>query len=112
MNDILKANIIAHLEQKGNYSEEVDLYLVNELLLNIDLSNQCLERINLPDGVIQEYEYKPGHTVSRINPAVNAYQMFQRNIGQLSTKLGINRNDRIKMKLIEQKIQDDFDESN
>lgn len=104
----LKTNIIAHLEAKGNYSPDVDDYLVDELIINIDLANECLKTIK-QEGIVQTYEYKPGNHISRLNPSVNAYQMFQRNIQQLSSKLGISRNDRIKLKLIQLKEQDEFD---
>lgn len=104
----LRENIISHLTIKGNYSPDVDDFFVDELIANIELSQDCLRRIKL-DGISQEYEYKPGHTITRINPLINAYQMFQRNIHQCSAKLGISRNDRIKLKLLSEKLSDEFD---
>lgn len=103
----LRENIISHLKAKGNYSPEVDDQEIDRLITNIELSQECLQQIK--GNVGQEYEYKPGHTITRVNPLVNAYQMFQRNIHQCSAKLGISRNDRIKLKLLEEKQGDDFD---
>jgi len=109
MDSKLRRKIISHLETKGNYDPDVDDYLIDDLLKNMDLCRQC-ERILDEKGPIEEYEYKEGKYLNRINPAVNAYQMFQRNIHQISAKLGISRNDRIKLKLIESKQQDEFDQ--
>jgi hypothetical protein len=104
----LRENIISHLNAKGNYSPDVDDYEVDRLIANIELSQECLEQIKA-FGIAQEYEYKPGHTITRINTLISAYQMFQRNIHQCSAKLGISRNDRIKLKLLEEKQGDEFD---
>jgi len=108
MNPNLREDIVAHLTKKGNYESTVDDYLIDELLINIDLSNECLK--SLKGHIVEEYEYKAGTVITRINPMVNAYQMFQRNINQLSTKLGINRADRLKLKLMAEKLEDTFTE--
>jgi phage terminase small subunit len=104
----LREKVISHLEEKGNYSPDVDDFFVDELISNIELSLQTLEEIKAT-GISQEYIYKPGLTITRVNPLISAYQMFQRNIHQCSSKLGINRADRLKLKLIEAKEEDDFD---
>lgn len=105
-----KSTLIEHLRKKENYYDiEIDDRLVNELLLNIQLADQCLEKLKV-DGVVSTYEYKPGNVIERLSPTLIAYQMLRKQVHQISVELGINRNDRIKMKLIEQKIQDDFDE--
>lgn len=105
----LREKIISHLEGKGNYSPDVDDFFVDELITNIELSLQCLDKIKDTGGVSQDYTYKPGHTITRINPLISAYQMFQRNIHQCSSKLGINRADRIKLKLMAERLEDEFD---
>jgi hypothetical protein len=106
----LRKNIITHLQSKGNYEPEVDDFFVDELISNIELSQDCLRQIKSSGGISEQYEYKPGHTVTRINPLIAAYQMFQRNIHQSSAKLGITRNDRIKLKIMESKSIDEFDQ--
>jgi len=103
----LKENIIAHLKKKGNYSPEVDDPEIDRLLDNMSLYKSCLKEL-ISIGVSEQYEYKPGHTVTRINPLVGALQTFQANINKSTSKLGISRNDRIKLKLLEAK-QDEFE---
>lgn len=103
----LKDDIIRHLENKGNYSPEVDDPEIERLIDNMKLYQSCLKDL-LRTGVSETYEYKPGHTVTRINPLVGALQTFQANINKSTSKLGISRNDRIKLKLLEAK-QDEFE---
>lgn len=102
----LKENIITHLKKKGNYSPEVDDAEIDRLLDNMKLYQYCLKELD--GNVSEQYEYKPGHTVTRINPLVDALQKFQANINKSTSKLGISRNDRIKLKLLEQKV-DEFE---
>lgn len=106
-----KSTVITHLKKREEYYDsDIDDPKVEELLKNIQLADECLG-ILLVDGVVSSYEYKPGNSIDRLSPTLIAYQMLRKQIHQISVELGINRNDRIKMKLIEQKIQDDFDES-
>lgn len=107
MNSIRK-NIISHLQAKGNYSSDVDDYLIDEIESNKELSDECLQKIKDEGIIIYTVFTKSGASISKLNPAVNAYQMFQRNINQLSSKLGINRADRIKLKLLAEKEADEF----
>lgn len=104
----LREDIISHLKAKGNYSPEVDDSEIDRLIDNMKLYNYCLKELS-SSGVSEQYEYKPGHTVTRINPLVDALQKFQANINKSTSKLGISRNDRIKLKLLEEKQGDDFD---
>jgi phage terminase small subunit len=106
---LLKSKIITHLQSKGTYSPDVDDYVIDELLENVELSKQCLTQLKV-EGVVQHYITTSGSEMSKMNPLVGIYQMFQRNIQQLATKLGINRKDRLMLKLVEAKAKDEFDE--
>jgi len=106
----LKEKIIKHLESKGSFSEDADLWMVDELIDNYELSKKTL-KILKSEGTIIYYTTPRGDTVSKLNPALNAYQMLQRNIHQCASKLGINRSDRLKLKIIEAKTADDFDKA-
>lgn len=108
MNTSIRNNIIEHLKKKGGYDPEVDNYIIDELIENITLSKECLVTLK-KDGVIQRYKTSSGSEMTKMNPLVGIYQMFQRNVAQLSTKLGINRKDRLMLKLIEEKEKDAFD---
>jgi phage terminase small subunit len=44
-----------------------------------------------------------------MNPTLAAYQVLNRNVFQLARKLGIDRGERIKMKIIEQTQADELD---
>lgn len=106
--DTIKTKIINHLESKGHYSPDVDDYVIDELIENIELSKQTLNQLK-DEGVVVKYITTSGSEMSKMNPLVGIYQMFQRNIQQLSCKLGINRKDRMMLKLIEEKQTDEFD---
>ncbi len=108
MNAGLRNNIVSHLKKKGNYEPDVDDYVIDELISNIELSKECLNQIK-EEGVVQHYITTSGSEMSKMNPLVGIYQMFQRNIQQLAAKLGINRKDRLMLKLIQEKEKDDFD---
>jgi phage terminase small subunit len=108
MNSSLRNAIIIHLTKKGNYDPGVDDYVIDELISNIELSRECLTTLKY-EGVVQNYITTSGSKMSKMNPLVGIYQMFQRNIQQLAGKLGINRKDRIMLKLLEEKQLDQFD---
>jgi len=105
----LRNDIITHLKKKGGYDPDVDNYIIDELIENITLSKECLTVLKA-EGVVQRYTTTSGSEMTKMNPLVGIYQMFQRNIAQLSTKLGINRKDRLMLKLVEEKNKDSFDE--
>jgi len=104
----IKTQIVEHLIKKGSYDPDVDDYMIIELIENIQLSKQCLDQIK-DEGVVSYYYTTKGDRLSKMNPIVGIYQMFQRNINQLSSKLGINRSDRLKLKLVEEQSTDEFD---
>jgi P27 family predicted phage terminase small subunit len=106
----IKEKIILHLQSKGSYDPNIDDEMIDDLIENIAIARKCLKEIK-EEGVIVRYETGRGDIMSKINPMVNVYQMFERNVNQISGKLGINRTDRLKLKLIEVKEKDLFDEA-
>ena len=105
----LKNDIIKHLQRKGDYDPDVDDYLIDMLLENIEYANQM--KLDLEtQGCVIEQTSGNGFRTTKMNPSFGVYQMCLRNIQQLAAKLGINRNDRLKLKLVEEKNKDDFDE--
>ena len=104
-----KERIVNHLKAKGTYDPEIDDEMIDDLLENIEMSRKIMRKIK-NDGVITTYITTSGSEMSKMNPLVGIYQMFQRNSHQLSSKLGICRGDRLKLKLIEVKKLDEFDD--
>jgi P27 family predicted phage terminase small subunit len=103
-----KERIVEHLKSKGTYDPGVDDEVIDDLIENITLSRKVMKQIKT-EGVIQTYITTSGSIMSKMNPLVGIYQMFQRNTHQLSSKLGINRNDRLKLKLIDAQRADELD---
>jgi phage terminase small subunit len=103
-----KEKIITHLKSKGTYDEDLDNEMIDDLLENIQLSRKTLKEIK-QQGVVITYLTTNGSTMTKMNPLVGIYQMFQRNGHMLSSKLGICRGDRLKLKLIEKKTQNELD---
>lgn len=104
----LRNDIIEHLKRKGNYDETVDDYLIDILMENIKYSEQMKANI-LQYGLIVTIPNGNGIATTRENPAFNTYQKCLVNITQCGSKLGINRKDRIALKLLEEKTIDEFD---
>lgn len=104
----LKKLIIKHLKHKGNYDPDVDDYVIDMLIENINYSELMKQEI-YQNGLVQTITAGNGAHYTKQNPAFGIYQMCLRNIHQCSAKLGINRNDRLKLKMLEEKTKDDFD---
>lgn len=104
----LRNDIVNHLIKKGNYEPEVDDYLIDLIIKNLEYAKQMTDSIDR-DGLIVSLPNGNGVVSTRINPALNIYESCLRNIHQCSVKLGISRNDRIKLKLLEEKKSDEFD---
>jgi P27 family predicted phage terminase small subunit len=97
----LRNAIIKHLIDKGNYDPEVDNYVIDMLLENVKYADQMKEELNA-NGCVVAIPNGNGIVSNRMNPAFGVYQMCLRNIHQCSSKLGINRNDRLKLKILEE----------
>ena len=104
----LKDRIVEHLSKKGTYDPDIDDDMIDDLVDSVNLGKTLLKRLQ-KDGAILEYYTTSGSKMLKLSPVLNAYQMVQRNTYQLSTKLGINRNDRLKLKIVEQKQRDELD---
>ena len=104
----LRNDIIKHLKKKGDYDPDVDDYLIDMLLENIEYANTMKADIERQGCVIEKTSGN-GFRTTKMNPSFGVYQMCLRNIHQAAAKLGISRADRLKLKLVEEKEKDDFD---
>lgn len=104
----LRERIVKHLNEKGNYDPRVDDDMIDDLIFHTDLAKNLMKRLKT-EGPIMEYYSTSGSKMMKMSPVLNALQMTLRNVYQLSAKLGINRNDRLKLKIVEQKHQDELD---
>lgn len=104
----LKKKIISHLSSKGTYEPDVDDYFIDLLIENIEFSNTAKEDIKT-NGLMVTMLNGNGFETTKENPAFGTYMKCVQNIREISSKLGIHRNDRLKLKLIEEQIKDDFD---
>ena len=104
----LRNSIAKHLNTKGHYEEDVDGYLVDMILDNIKYAEESKKDLD-ENGVITSSPSGNGFSVTKMNPAFGIFQMCQRNIHQAASKLGLNRKDRLMLKIIEQKQLDEMD---
>lgn len=108
MNKNLRTHIVSHLLDKGMYSPDVDDPIIDMLMENIKFSEDCTAYI-AANGLFITMLNGNGFETTKENPAFGTYVKCIQNIHQLSTKLGINRKDRLHLKLLEEKTKDDFD---
>jgi phage terminase small subunit len=80
---------------------------VDDLIANTKFAHKIFEQL-ISEGPIVYHQTSNARN-ARLNPLINGYQMMMRNVYQLSAKLGINRNDRLKLKIVEQKEKDELD---
>lgn len=104
----LKDRIVTHLESKGNYDPNVDDDMIDDLVYHTAIAKTLMKKLQT-EGAILEYYTTSGSKMLKLSPTLNALQMVQRSIYQLSTKLGIDRSSRLKLKIIEEKQQDELD---
>jgi len=103
----LRERIIEHLKTKGTYDPNVDDDQVDELIENSMFAKRIFKEL-LKEGAILHLVDRSGNPYTKMNPAMNAYQMMMRNVFQMSSKLGISRSDRLKLKIVEMKREDEF----
>jgi P27 family predicted phage terminase small subunit len=108
MTKSLRNEIIQHLKKKGNYDPDVDDFVINILIKNIDYAEELKQRIE-SEGLIVTIPNGNGIATTKENPAYGTYCKCLSNIHECSAKLGIYRKDRIALKLLEEKQKDDFD---
>ena len=104
----LKDDIISHLKKKGNYESEVDDYLIDILIQNVAYA-ELMKQDLYEKGLIVTIPNGNGIATTKENPAFSTYIKCLDNIHQSASKLGLNRKDRIQLKLMEEKLKDEFD---
>jgi P27 family predicted phage terminase small subunit len=92
-----------HLEGRGDYDEPVDQLTIDLLVANLEIAERCQEAI-LRDGPTVE-----GRFGIVQHPSYNVYSSSIKNCAMLLTKLGINRQERRKLKIAEEESKDLFD---
>ena len=102
----LRNSIVEHLKKKGNYEPSVDDYLIDVIMDNLDYIIELKTNINL-NGLIVKIPNGNGIKTTKENPAFGTYEKCLHNILTCSMKLGINRNDRLKLKLLEESIEEE-----
>jgi P27 family predicted phage terminase small subunit len=104
----IKEKIIKHLEDRGTYDPDVDDLMIDDLIENSQMARNCMRQLK-EEGVVTSFHV--GEVlVNKMNPLVNIYQMFLRNTNQIASKLGLNRSDRLRLKIIEKEKTSKFDE--
>ena len=104
----LRDKIIEHLTLKGSYDEKVDDYVIDILIDNIAYAKSAKEDIK-ERGLLVEMTNGNGFITRKENPSFSTYRKALDNIHMASQKLGISRADRLRLKIVEAKIQDEFD---
>lgn len=108
MSRTLKNHIVQHLTKKGNYETDVDDMEIEILLKNIKYAETLCELLET-QGLQVTTTNGNGFDTTKENPAFGTYMKALDNIHTACAKLGISRKDRIALKLIEEKREDDFD---
>ena len=105
----IKSDIVQHLTKKGQYEPDVDDFVIDILIKNVKYAEKLCDlletqglQVRIPNG--------NGIETTKENPAFGTYMKCLDSIHTCSAKLGISRKDRIALKLIEEKKEDDFDE--
>lgn len=109
MNRTLKNNILQHLTKKGNYETDVDDMVIEILLKNIKYAETLCDLLE-DQGLQVTIMNGNGFETTKENPAFGTYMKCLDTIHTCCAKLGISRKDRIALKLIEEKKEDDFDD--
>lgn len=108
MSRTLKNNIVRHLTAKGNYESDVDDMVIDILIKNIAYAQTLCDLLE-EQGLQVTIMNGNGFETTKENPAFGTYTKCLDNIHTACAKLGIGRKDRIALKLIEEKKEDDFD---
>jgi P27 family predicted phage terminase small subunit len=90
--------IYQFLRLKGQL-EDIDTTLIDELLFNIELSNQCKEDLRNEGYRINVTVRKNGKPYWVKSQAFNAYQSCLKNINMILISLGMTVRERQKLKL-------------
>ncbi len=105
--DDLRADILAYLTD-NHYAPEVDDIQINIICEAFESIAICKVDIE-ENGLLQQMTGRNGVAYTKMNPAYGVKQMCIRDVQQACSKLGINRADRLKLKLDLTKHQSDID---
>ena len=98
--------VIKYLKNKGIF-DKVDTSMIDELIFNQKQLNTIRARIEKEDFQYLHHNTKTG-TVTK-NPLLAEYHAFLTNLMKVSTKLALNSQDRLKLKIGEGSKEDDFE---
>ena len=93
--------MVDYLHNKGVY-EDTDEYQLDELLFNLKLADEAKADISVRGLSVGEEGW-------RANPSVNIYMQCIKNINAISSKLGLTVQERAKLKLTSESV-DELDE--
>ena len=100
----IKNKIIEHLKSRADFDENSDMVLIDELVFNINVAKKA--RVEVKNhGIIVKNRF--GDLIK--NPAFDIYNNAIRNISNISTKLGISRQERMKLKQEAPEVDDTFE---
>jgi len=104
----IENDIVTHLIKKGNYEPDVDDMVIKILLKNLKYAEELCKIIE-EQGIQVTISNGNGFPTTKENPSFGTYMKCLDTIHTCCAKLGISRKDRIALKLIEEKKDDDFD---
>jgi P27 family predicted phage terminase small subunit len=105
----IKSNIVNHLIKKGCYESDVDDMVIDILVDNLKFLSRLAQKVE-EEGLVVTILNGNGISTTRENPSYGTYTKCLDNIHQCCAKLGISRKDRISLKIMEEKMNDGFDE--
>jgi P27 family predicted phage terminase small subunit len=101
-----KKKIIEYLKQNTNF-DEVDSYLVDELLYNDSLMKQAKKDIK-DRGIQINVSNNPDKPYFQTNQAITLYNNSLKNVLQISRKLGLSAGDRKMLDIQYDSLDDGF----
>jgi P27 family predicted phage terminase small subunit len=107
-----RGEIIDFLKRKG-VKEEVDDTLIDELIFNMKLIDECKDKIANKDGSFElmiNVSKKEDSPYYQVNPIIKLYQDSFKTIRSISISLGLTPADRHKLGLNTSEIKDELDE--
>lgn len=96
----LRKAIVDHLSKKTNYEADIDDYTIDILIENLEFAREAVKDLKR-NGIVVTLNNGNGLPTTKVNPALNAYQSSIKMTKDAAQTLGINRQDRIKLKIEE-----------
>ena len=103
----LKNAIKKHLSENGNYESDLDDYNIDILIDNLEFAAEAKADMNA-NGLVVTIPNGNGIPTTKQNPALGAYHQSIKLVREIAHVLGINRQDRIKLKIEEQNTTTDI----